>query len=210
MHQLKRDYFFEFAGMPKAGKSTIEDSIAHFLKREGFPIQEYDGGSKYSVLADSDIGFLNLELACKTVKFANRAVASRTNAYKIYLLERGLVDRFIFTDALLREGNLDEDEARRIYDILTLPRLFKRMDGVFIFITTPEMALERGSINKLVRSTGGVMNEKFLTTLRSATLDGCKYAKEHIPNILLFDTEKEDGKVHKVAGRVRDNILAML
>src|SRR5216683_1014593 len=101
MHELKRDYIFEFAGMPKSGKSTIAEIIAHFLKREGLRIHEYDGGSKYSPLCEADIGFLNLSLAYQTGGFVTSAVGGRTKNHKIYLLDKGLIDRLIFTEALL-------------------------------------------------------------------------------------------------------------
>src|SRR5436309_3424442 len=118
MSELKRNFIFEFAGMPRSGKSTITDIIAHFLKREGFAIHEYDGGSKYSPLADAEIGILNLELACQTVELVNSVVGSRTKAHKIYLLDRGLIDRFIFTQALLQEGKIDRVEAERVCGII--------------------------------------------------------------------------------------------
>jgi thymidylate kinase len=210
MRELKRDYIFEFAGMPQGGKSIIVDIISHFLKREGLSIQEYDGGSRHSPLSDADIGVLNLVLACKVVQFVASVVGSRKKAYKIYLLDRGLIDRFIFTEALQQEGKIDEVEAKRIYNFLTLPRLLRRIDGVFIFITSPEMALERESVNKLVKSGGEVMNEKFLTTLHTATHDGYNYAKERMSNVHLINTERENGRVQETAWRVRDYILPLL
>lgn len=210
MRELKRNFVFEFAGMPRSGKSTVEDIIAHFLKREGFSIQEYDGGSKYSSLSDADIGTLNLKLACKTVELVNSVVDSRTKANKIYLLDRGLIDRFIFTQALLQEGKIDKVEAERVCGIITLPRLLTKIDGIFMFITSPEMALERESVNKLVKSAGEVMNEKFLTTIYSATFYGYNYARRHLSFVDLIDTEEENGNVQKIAEHVRDCILAVL
>ncbi|SRR6266487_75803 len=210
MRELKRDYVFEFAGMPRSGKSTIVDIIGHFLKREGFSIQEYDGGSKHNPLSDADIGILNLVLAGQTVELIASAVGSKTKAHKIYLLDRGLIDRFIFTEALLQEGKIDEVEAKRVYDFLTLPRLLKRIDGVFVFVTSPELALARENVNKLVKSSGEVMNEKFLTTLYTATLDGYNYSKERMRNVHLINTDREDRRVHETAVRVRDYILDVL
>ena len=65
MHQLKRDYFFEFAGMPKAGKSTIVDIVAEYLKGEGIFIHIFYGGSEYSALFNAPIADLNLSWPAK-------------------------------------------------------------------------------------------------------------------------------------------------
>lgn len=210
MRELERNFVFEFAGMPRSGKSTIADIIAHFLKREGLSIYEYDGGSKHSPLIDAGIGVLNLELACQTVRLVNSLTGNHTKAYKIYLLDRGLIDRFIFTQALLQDGKIDRVEAERVCSLITLNRLLTMIDGLFIFITTPEMALERESINKLAKSGGEVMNEKFLTTMHSATHYGYNYAKEHLSYVDFINTTQEDGNVHGIAERIRDYILALL
>jgi len=55
-----------------------------------------------------------------------------------------------------------------------------------------------------------VMNEKFLTTLYTATLDGYNYSKERMRNVHLINTDREDRRVHETAVRVRDYILDVL
>jgi hypothetical protein len=203
---LQRNYFFEFAGMPQSGKSTVVDIVAHFLKRSGYPLGEYRGGSRYSPLYNAPIGVLNLSLACKTADF----VVSTLGAvpHKIYLLDRGLIDRCIFTEALRHAGQIDVSVAQRITDFLTLPRLREALDGVFIFTTSPELALERENAIKLVETKGQVMNSSFLSTLRLATIDGCSKARDlHIPNVCSFDTEQLDGEIRAIAADIVNNIL---
>src|SRR2546430_1578598 len=98
---LQRDYFFEFAGMPRAGKTTIVDIVAHYLKRNDYLIEEYSGGSKYNPLYNASIVDLNLSIACKTVDFVICSTRCEEIKQKIYLLDRGIIDRYIFTNALL-------------------------------------------------------------------------------------------------------------
>ncbi len=207
---LQRDYFFEFAGMPQSGKTTVMDSVAHFLKREGFLIEEYRGGSRYSPLYNSPIADLNLWLACKAVEFVVGAVGREKAHNKIFLLDRGLIDRCIFTDTLLRRREIDAIEAQNIRAFLSLPRLLKNLDGVFVFVTTPEIALQREYENKLTQSEGEVMSASFLSTMRLAAIDGYNEARGLVRNVHRIDTEQRDGYLLETARFVADEILRVI
>src|SRR5579863_6938961 len=175
MRQLDRNYIFEFAGMPQGGKTSVKDTLAHYLKRMEYPVVEFNGGSRYSRLPihRMPIGELNQKLAQHIEKYV-RDIAERpgTDA-SIYLLDRGLIDRCIFTKALARENKVSPEQADKLYEDLTSPVLLDKLDGVFIFTTSPETALEREYAGKLVerknvRSQGDVMNEHFLLEMRMA------------------------------------------
>src|SRR5690242_9016629 len=97
---LHNRYFFEFAGMPQAGKTEIVDIVAHYLRRKGYPVEVYNGGSEYSPLNDGPIADLNLSLACQVVDWVLNKDRYDNAEHKIYLLDRGLIDRNIFTNAL--------------------------------------------------------------------------------------------------------------
>lgn len=210
--ELQQDYLFEFAGMPQSGKSTIEDIVAHYLKRQGFIIEEYRGGSRYSPLRFSSIADLNVLLACRAVEFVISTSGREKEVHKIFLLDRGLIDRYIFTNVLLRQGKIDDDTAAATKTFLTSSRLLKRMDGVFIFATTPELAIMRENENKLVKSVGGVMNPAFLSDMRSVIEDDIKLVRSLLKNVHveLIDTSKENGKVEDTAGSVADTISGII
>src|SRR5712691_11799463 len=143
MQQLQRDYFFEFAGMPQGGKTTVMKIVRDFLQGRGYPITDYRGGSRYSPLYTAPIQDLNLSLACNAVNFTISATGIKKEEYKIYLLDRGLIDRCIFTDTLVKQRKVSKTEAEKIKAFLTLPSLLEKLDGVFIFVTLPWIALER-------------------------------------------------------------------
>ena len=65
MQQLQRSYIFEFAGMPQSGKSVVREILAHYLKRMEYPLEEFNGGSRYSgfPIYRMPIGQLNERLA---------------------------------------------------------------------------------------------------------------------------------------------------
>lgn len=210
--RLERDYFFEFAGMPRSGKSTVEDTVAHFLKRQGFAIGEYRGGSRYSSLYNSSIADLNYSLVCRAADFVISSAGREKEGHKIFLLDRGIIDRCLFTEALFIRNQIDSDSAHNIENFLTSPRLINKIDGVFIFVTTPELAMERENENKLVETEGGVMNRAFLRDMRLAVENGTQRIRSRLPdlNIHFFDTEHFNGQVKETARDIVDIILEVV
>ncbi len=219
MRQLERDYILEFAGMPQSGKTTVKEILVHYLKRMEYPIIEFNGGSRprstrFSIYR-MPIGELNEELAKESVGFVRSIVEGRYPDHNIYLLDRGLIDRCIFTDALVRDGKVSQEQAKEIYEALTIPEFLERLNGVFIFVTSPETALAREYADKLVgprdvRSKGDVMNEHFLSNMREAA----EYWDKEINrrrNILVHYSERIDTTIldidmQDIARRVFENI----
>jgi hypothetical protein len=215
MRQLDRDYIFEFAGMPQSGKTSVRDILAHYLKRMEYPLVEFNGGSRYSrfPIYRMPIGDLNEELAYNIEGFV-RSIGERQNPdHNIYLFDRGLIDRCIFTDALVRADKVSPKQAEKLDAMLTKPELLAKLDGVFIFVTSPETALDREYAGKLVkrqdvRSHGDVMNEHFLLEMRVAADEWYRRSLGLVRHIELKDTISRDTDMQKVArdvfGRIRE------
>ena len=199
MRQLERSYIFEFAGMPQSGKTSVEGILAHYLKRMEYPVVEFNGGSKHSGLStiySMPIGELNEYLANNIEKFVH-SIEKKQNPYNIYLLDRGLIDRYIFTDALARVNKVSPNQAEKLYESLTAPELLEKLDGVFVFTTSPQTALDREYADKLVkrkdvRSQGDVMNERFLSEMRFAAFEWQDKLNsrsiEHLKHVKQIDT----------------------
>lgn len=216
MRPLERDYIFEFAGMPQSGKTVVKEILAHYLKRMEYPVVEFNGGSRSSGLSIYrwSIGKLNDELAQRIEKFVRPLVKGQNAEHNIYLLDRGLIDRCIFTDALERDKKVFPEQARKIYESLTIPEFLERLDGVFIFVTSPETALAREYADKLVRREdvrfqGDVMNEQFLREMHLAAekwfkeVSNRNYPVRYIERI---DTTAINTDMQKVAERVFEGI----
>lgn len=217
MRQLGRDYIFEFAGMPQSGKTFVKAILAHYLKRMDYPVVEYNGGSRYSgfPIYRMPIGGLNEKLAQHIENVVRSIVGGQNPDHNIYLLDKGLIDRCIFTDALARDKKVSLETAEKIYASLTAPGLLERLDGVFIFTTSPETALDREYAGKLVkredaRSQGDVMNEHFLREMRLAAEEWYKMVNRqrngHVRYVEFIDTTPIDTDMQKVARYVFDGI----
>jgi thymidylate kinase len=194
--------------MPKSGKTTILDIVIHFLKRNGFKISEYHGGGRYAPIDKSAIESLNLYLASLAAEFILISSTRERSQFKIFLMDRGIFDRCIFTKALLEMNKIDSDEAQSIDSYLKLPRLANKLDGIFLFITDPRLSLERESKYKLITETGRVMNDNFLKILRAASLEIFKTHQKYFSDIKLIDTEVLDGKIEICADLIAKDILA--
>ena len=138
-------------------------------------------------------------------------VGNKTADHKIYLLDRGLIDRYIFTRALLQDNRVDKKQTKAICDFLTLPHLLEKLDGVFIFETAPEIALRRKYENKIRPVPGEVMNERFLSVLRLAAKEGGEEAKRlSVRNVNLISTQHDDGQSQETAQFVINTIRAII
>src|SRR6266571_1929464 len=216
MQRLQRSYIFEFAGMPQSGKTSVKEILAHYLKRMEYPLAEYNGGSRYSRLPiyRMPIEQLNERLAQEIGNFVRSIVEGQNSDHNIYLLDRGLIDRCIFTDTLVRDGKVSQEQAKEIYEALTIPEFLERLDGVFILVTSPDTALDREYTGKLVeredvRSQGDVMNERFLREMREAAGEWYREVNKRrngLTYVEFIDTTSIDTDTRNVARYVFDGI----
>jgi len=213
MRQLERNYIFEFAGMPQSGKTSVREILAHYVKRMEYPLVEFNGGSRHSrfPIYRMPIGELNEQLAFNIESFVRSIGEKQDLDHNIYLLDRGLIDRCIFTDALVQANKVSSKEAEKLNAILTMPELLEKLDGVFIFVTSPETALDREYASKLVkrkdvRSHGDVMNEHFLHKMRVAADEWYRRSIGLVRHVELMDTTSRNTDMQKVARDVFDKI----
>jgi len=167
---------------------------------------------RYGILYNAPIADLNLSIACKTAKFVIEIVKSKRADNQIFLLDRGLIDRCIFTDTLLRHQLIDPVSAQITKGLLTLPQLLDSIDEVFVFVTSPEIALEREYRNKLVRKDGEVMNPGFLATMRSIMEDNYKNKPDLVRNhsLKVIYTDQDDRHWLETAESVIEDILKII
>jgi hypothetical protein len=206
---IARDYFFEFAGMPKSGKSTVADVVVHFFKRTGTPVTEFHGGGRYVPIDKKARGSLNLVIACRTAEYLVTQSEREVVTPRIYLLDRGPFDCCVFTTALVESGTISREEAASVESLLTVPRIAGRIDGVFAFITTPALSLSREASHKLSVGAGRVMNESTLARLRNTTRNAVETATAFQPATLI-DPGAADGDIAECARFVIERMKARM
>ncbi len=100
-----RPFFVEFAGTPKAGKSTCIDIVSHFFRRTGFHVlAPAEGASKRTpfYLKKDWIAF-NTWSACYALQHVLEGAHSG-EPYNIVMLDRGLFDALAWFEFLRMTG----------------------------------------------------------------------------------------------------------
>jgi hypothetical protein len=184
--------------------------VVHFLKRSGFKVAEYHGGGRYEPIDKSSLAALNLHLALKAVEFVLLNVEREKVANRIFVMDRGLFDRQIFTEVLRDLGKIDQTEATVLLGLLRLPRLADHIDGLFLFVTQPDSSIAREYQDKLVKSPGRVMNTTFLESLRGTSLAQGEEWRRETKHVRIIDTSEQDGKIIECARLVADDILQIV
>lgn len=168
----------EFAGSPKAGKSTTIEIIAHFLKRSGYKVwAPTEGASKrtpYHLKRDL-VAFntwtLNYAISELLVSYFN------VDHHNLVILDRGPYDSLAWMRVLQERGELGDEEFKVVHDFAVNTRWSKLITRVYLFKCDPDTSLKREHEHKLTRLPGTAMNRAML----SALLDHYGQVEDELP-----------------------------
>ena len=201
-----RPLVVEFAGSPKAGKSTNIDIVTHFFKRTGFKVwSPTEGASKRTPYQ------LRRDLVAFNAWALNYAVSEilvachNVEGYDLVVLDRGPFDSLAWMRILKDGGELDEDGYRRIEDFARHPKWAGLVGRVCLFACAPRVSLERENEAKLIRREGTAMNAGMLGKLRAQY----EAMKGEDGRIRVFETDNGGGP-RDTAREIADDILSLL
>ena len=156
----------EFAGSPKAGKTSNIDIVTHFFKRTNFKTwAPTEGASKRTPY------FLRRDLVAFNAWALNYAISEILTAYHnveeydLVVLDRGPFDSLAWMRVLKNDGQLDQDGYDRIEKFARHPKWANLVERVYLFTCSPATSLHREHDAKLIRSDGTAMNEAMLRKL---------------------------------------------
>lgn len=156
----------EFAGSPKAGKSTTIDILSHFFKRMGYKVwAPTEGASKRTPY------HLKRDLVAFNTWTLNYAVSELLLAYynvdhhHIVILDRGPFDSLAWMRLLHARGALGDEELDIVNKYAVHPRWSKLISRLYLFECEPDISLEREHQFKLTRKPGTAMNPEMLADL---------------------------------------------
>lgn len=174
----------EFAGSPKAGKSTTIDILNHFYKRVGYKVwAPTEGASKRTPY------HLKRDLVAFNTWTLNYAVSELLLAYynvdhhHIVILDRGPFDSLAWMRLLHARGDLDKEELDVVNKYALHPRWSKLISRLYLFECEPDISLEREHQFKLTRKPGTAMNPEMLADLL-VQYDRLRSDSEVDPNVL--------------------------
>ncbi len=194
LHRQRRPIIIEFCGSPKAGKTSSINSLNIFLKRNGFKTSVLTERASICPISDKESPVFNTWTCTTTINEINRimdmANSSPTpeNNLDIIMCDRGIFDAICWFRWLQNRDKMEQIE----YDVMTkfalLERWQKNIDLVYVFLTNPEVSIEREYANLLTEKRGSIMREDILAEYKFAVNETIERYKNTFRAIRAKDT----------------------
>ena len=188
--KLSKNYFFEFSGMPKAGKTTTIEGIRHFYKRMGFKVRNFSGHDRRVEIDKSNPRELNIVLASRAIEYL-MTYSVKTQEPTIHFMDRGIFDRSVFINIEQLRGNISDAEADVLKKYLLMEKNCELLDGVFVFSVPTEISMKREYDKSLINIPGRVMNESYLSEFQEVLADTYEKEKGRFKYIEWITTEND-------------------
>ena len=162
----------EFAGVPKAGKTTALGQVHAFLKRCGFRVEVVVEHASICPIRDKKHANFNVWTASTTLSriLEKTQIPSRPGDPDVLILDRGLFDAVNWFAVMERLARIRKAERELIERFLLMDDWRKRITGVIVMTTSPadSMARERGYL-PVDGASGSIMNKDVLSTMLETT-----------------------------------------
>ncbi|MEX1252739.1 MAG: AAA family ATPase [Dehalococcoidia bacterium] len=165
--RTRKPLFVEFSGTPKAGKSTIINSLRLFLARNDFNSFVLTERASTCPIRNKKHLFFNVWTACATlVQMLNAGQQDAPD--DVVIMDRGLFDALVWMRWLEEKGELEPSQRETIERFLTLEPWSSLVDLVFVMKVSPSTALEREFGGLVTRKAGSIMNERTISEFNEA------------------------------------------
>lgn len=199
----KSPFVIEFSGTPKAGKSTLLDSIATYLRREGLRVLSL----KNTVPVEDKVNITyNIWGACNSLC---KLIESDNSTYNFILVDRGFLDALIWID-VFRVLGIASIEDNSFIDAFFLHSSWTRMLSLYISMEIdPSIALQRESQFQFSQKLGSIMNSKVLGCYNERLdIYRSKFQKASISTLHINATEGLETQL--IAARVFQRVIDLI
>ncbi len=184
----ERPLFIEFAGTPKAGKTTAVNCLRLFLRRNGFNVHVLSERASNCPIDKMDLVSFNTWTMCSGLVQIMEAIARE---YQIVILDRGIFDAMCWMHWLEMRGDITKLEKDKLQQFLLLDKWCPLIDIVFLMKSTPEIALRREYAYMLTRKRGRAMNQETLEQIGKAFEETHRTFHSRFKRVLKMDTTDE-------------------
>jgi predicted NUDIX family phosphoesterase len=203
----------EFAGVPKAGKTTTLNHVQAFLRRCGFRVEVVVERASVCPIRDKRHANFNVWTACTTLSqiLEKTQTPPRPDDPDILILDRGIFDSiwwFGLMERLARIRRQDRDLFERFF--LTND-WGKRVTGVIVMTTKPEDALsrERGLL-PVEGAQGSIMNPEVLQQTRNLVQETVDRLKGKFRFFMIDTSSRKFNSPEKACTAAADTVLAWI
>ena len=221
-HGARKPVIFEFAGLPKAGKTSTAIALQAFLKRCGFRVEIVTERASPNSIRDQTRSNFNVWAACRMAPLYAACTTLAQILEKtqnppgfddpdILILDQGLFDALCWLRLMERLERIRPEERQLIGSFLRLADWRKRISAVFVMTASPEDALQREKgLLPVEHKEGSIMNEKVLAQMLNTTRETSKSLKKEF-RIFEIDTSAErKGGVKQIAEAVANLALNVI
>ena len=211
----RKPVVIEFAGVPKAGKTTTLGQVHAFLKRCGFRVEVVVEHASICPVRDKKHANFNVWTACTTLSqiLEKTQIPSRPGDPDVLILDRGLFDAVNWFAVMERLARIREAERELIERFLLMDDWRKRITGVIVMTASPadSMERERGYL-PVEGTTGSIMNDDVLRTMLETTREtASRLRKEKHFRIFEVDTSRDaSAGPRATAERATDLVLGLI
>ena len=204
----------EFAGVPKAGKSSTIGQVHAFLKRCGFRVEVVVEHASICPIRDKKHANFNIWTACSTLSqlLEKTQIPSGPGDPDVLLLDRGLFDAVNWFAVMERLARIRRAERELIERFLLMDDWRKRITGVIVMTASPadSMERERGCL-PVDGASGSIMNDDVLHTMLETTrATAVRLGKKHFR---MFEVDTSGGSAaspRATAEEVADLVLRLI
>jgi len=206
---------FEFAGSPKAGKSSIIGLVALFFRRAGFRVSQPPEGASVETPPDLKDDPLPFNVWCGCYAIQNILVrAHEGDPPDIHILDRGLFDLTVWMEYLYRcNKTLDVHSRDAVTTFAMLPQWLGREHAIFLFTADPDTAMRRERGSQLTTKPGRAMKLPVLSDVIACYREVLTRNRRVLPPVFEFDTSFRDGRMpsfQRIAYMVAQSMLDII
>jgi len=161
----RKPVVFEFAGVPKAGKTSTLGALQAFLKRCGFRVEVVVERASVCPIRDKKHANFNVWTACTTLAQILEKTQNppRPDDPHVLILDRGLFDAICWLSLMEHLERIRPEERRIVEDFIKIGDWRKRISAVFVMKVQPNDAMTREQGLLPVESgKGSIMNVEVL------------------------------------------------
>lgn len=187
-----KPYVIEFTGTPRTGKTTLINNLYDFFKKGGFNvevIEEFTTSNKYKneiypKLKDKDKKTINLEIPKYVLKQLNEVIEKKPD---IILIDRSLIDRFIWIDRLYLKKEILKEEYNEYID-KQISIIRDKIDLVIVTYTDSITCIKRDYLTSLSLEKRRFLNENNINEYNKSLLNIKKLMNKKNINFYFIDT----------------------
>jgi predicted NUDIX family phosphoesterase len=204
----RKPIVIEFAGVPKAGKTSTITQLQTFLKRCGFKVQVVIERASVCPIRDKKHANFNVWTACTTLSqiLENTQDPPKLDDPQILILDRGLFDSICSLTMMDRLSRIRTADRLKIEEFLLSEEWRNRITGVIFMTVSAEDAMKREQGLLPVEASGSIMNVEVLNQMRATTKECAVRMKDKF-QIYEMDTSAAGSNQQKTAERVVDAVL---